>query len=155
MANQLRDECAGLIWPHSGRTSPCRSMLVATVPDSPSLSSMQRRLASIATHPELADVYWLLGRKDLAYDELYKAHGLLSKAVGGEQKLPKRTGVARERIQLLKDNSNSPEFDHAAIVAKIQPVTTADDPASPSGAMRPISTNHRPDQRQRAATAPV
>jgi len=81
-----------------------------TVPDSPGLSSMQRRLASIATHPELADVYRLLGRKDPAWDELYKAYELLSKAVGGEQKLPKRTGVARDRIQLLKDNSNNPEL---------------------------------------------
>ena len=72
---------------------------------------MQRRLASIATHPELADVYRLLGRKDPAWDELYKVYELLSKAVGGEQKLPKRTGVARERIQLLKDNSNNPRVD--------------------------------------------
>jgi hypothetical protein len=31
---------------------------------SPSLSSMQKRLASIATHPELAAVYRLLGLKD-------------------------------------------------------------------------------------------
>ena len=30
--------------------------------------------------------------------------------MGGEKKLPKRTGVARERIQLLKDNSNNPEL---------------------------------------------
>jgi hypothetical protein len=81
-----------------------------TVPDSPGLSSMQRRLESIATHPELADVYRLLGRNDPAWDELYKAYELLSKAVGGEQKLPQRTGVTRERIQLLKDNSNNPEL---------------------------------------------
>lgn len=66
-----------------------------TVPDSPGLSSMQRRLASIATYPELADVYRLLGRKDPAWDELYRVYELLSKAMGGEQMLPKRTGVAR------------------------------------------------------------
>jgi hypothetical protein len=72
------------------------------VPTSPELSSMQRRVASIAAHPELADACRLLGRKDPAWDELYKVYELLSKAVGGEQKLPKRTGVARERIQLLK-----------------------------------------------------
>jgi hypothetical protein len=58
----------------------------------------------------MAGVYRLLGRKDPAWEELYKAYELLSKAVGGEQKLPKRTGVARERIQLLKDNSNNPEL---------------------------------------------
>ena len=40
---------------------------------------MQRRLASIATHPELADVYRLLGRKDPTGDELYKVYELLSK----------------------------------------------------------------------------
>ena len=42
---------------------------------SPGLSSMQRRLASIATHPELAAVYRLLGLKDPSWGDLYKALG--------------------------------------------------------------------------------
>jgi hypothetical protein len=77
------------------------------VQNSPGLSSMQRRLGSIATHRELAAVYRVLGLKDPSWDDLYKAYELLRKAVGGEQQLPKRTGVARDRIKLLKDNSNS------------------------------------------------
>jgi hypothetical protein len=77
---------------------------------SPGLSSMQRRLASIATHPELAAVYHLLGLKEPSWGDLYKALELLGKAVGGEQRLTKRTGVARERIKVLKGNSNDPEL---------------------------------------------
>jgi hypothetical protein len=77
---------------------------------SPSLSSMQKRLASIATHPELAAVYRLLGLKDPSWGDLYKALELLGDAVGGEQRLTKRTGVAHERIKLLKGNSNDPEL---------------------------------------------
>ena len=77
---------------------------------SPGLSSMQRRLASIATHPELAAVYRLLGLKDPSWGDLYKALELLGDAVGGEQRLTKRAGVAHERIKLLKGNSNDPEL---------------------------------------------
>lgn len=77
---------------------------------SPGLSSMQRRLASLATHPKLAAVYRLLGLKDPSWGDLYKAVELLGDAVGGEQRLTKRTGVARERIKLLKGNSNDPEL---------------------------------------------
>jgi hypothetical protein len=71
---------------------------------------LQRRLASIATHPELAAVYRLLGLKDPSWGDLYKALELLGDAVGGEQRLTKRTGVAHERIKLLKGNSNDPEL---------------------------------------------
>lgn len=35
---------------------------------------------------------------------------LLGDAVGGEQRLTKRAGVAHERIKLLKGNSNDPEL---------------------------------------------
>jgi hypothetical protein len=80
------------------------------VPPSPGLSSMQTRLTSIATHPELAAVYRMLGLKDPSWGDLYKAVELLGKAVGGEQRLTKRTGVAQERIKLLKGNSNDPEL---------------------------------------------
>jgi len=76
----------------------------------PGLSSMQRRLASIETHPELAPVYRVLGLKDPSWDDLYKAWELLGKAVGGQHRLPNRTGVAPDRIKLLTGNSNDPEL---------------------------------------------
>ena len=51
--------------------------------------------------------------------------------MGGEKKLPKRTGVARERIHLLKDNSNNPELTgdaRHAVPTKNSRVERADNP---------------------------
>jgi hypothetical protein len=73
------------------------------------LSSMQARLASVRAHPELAEVYHVLGRATPNWGDLYKAYELLGKAVGGYQRLEKRTGVTRDRIRLLTTNSNDPE----------------------------------------------
>jgi hypothetical protein len=58
----------------------------------------------------LAAVYHLLGRKGHpSWYDLYGACEVLE-AIGGKQRLSKRTGVAPQRIKLLKDNSNDPEL---------------------------------------------